>query len=350
MKGIDCLMQINYTANRKKGKHLSFEERVMIETYLKEKKTKAYIAKEIGVSERTIYREIKRGTIILLNSDLTERKTYCYYSGQRKYEEYQRNKAGSLKIGHNHELVNFIEDQIVIERMSPYAALENAKKKGYNVNISLRTLYNYIHTNLFLTLSLNHLIYKPKKKKAMYKKAKRMIKKGGKSIEFRSEIINQRKELGHYEIDTVESGKGHKACLLVLTERVSRKEIIIKLKDKTSKSVIEAFKGLKKIYKKRFNEEFKSVTSDNGSEFSDAKTIEEMGIQYFYAHSYSSYERGSNENNNKFIRRFIQKGVDITNISKKRIQKIEDFINNYPRKMFNGLSSNEVYRNFKRTL
>ena len=69
-----------------------------------------------------------------------------------------------------------------------------------------------------------------------------------------------------------------------------------------------------------------------------------MGIRYFYAHSYCSYERGSNEDNNKLIRRFIEKGVDIEKFSKKRIQEIENFMNNYPRKMFDGLSSNEVYR------
>ena len=145
-------------------------------------------------------------------------------------------------------------------------------------------------------------------------------------------------------MDTVVSGKGKKSCLLVLTERVSRKEIIRKIKDKSSKSVIEAIEGLRIEYKSKFNKMFKSIISDNGTEFSNAKAIEEMGIRYFYAHSYCSYERGSNENNNKLIRRFIEKGVDIGKFGKKRIQEIEDFMNNYPRKMFDGLSSNEVYR------
>ena len=145
-------------------------------------------------------------------------------------------------------------------------------------------------------------------------------------------------------MDTVVSGKGKKSCLLVLTERVSRREIIRKIKDKGSKSVIEAIEGLRREYKSKFNKMFKSITSDNGTEFSNAKVIEEMGIRYFYAHSYCSYERGSNENNNKLIRIFIEKGVDIGKFSKKRIQEIENFMNNYPRKMFDGLSANEIYR------
>ncbi|SDB38409.1 hypothetical protein SAMN02983009_01838, partial [Fusobacterium necrophorum] len=85
------------------------------------------------------------------------------------------------------------------------------------------------------------------------------------------------------------------------------------------------------------------ITSDNGSEFMNAEAIEELGIEYFYAHSYSSGERGSNENNNKLIRRYIKKGVDIGSISEEEIIRIEEWMNSYPRKLFNGKSSLEVY-------
>ena len=336
-------MQVKYIKKRRKGKHLTEVERAKIETLLKEKRTKAYIAKEIGVSERTIYREIKRGMVRLMDSELREKRVYAYDVAQNRYEENQRKKDGYLKIGSNHKLVNFIEAKIVDERVSPYVALKFAKDKGIEVNICLKTLYNYINGNLFLRLSRSNLIYK-KKLKPSKKIGKRIIKNGGESIERRGEEINERRELGHYEMDTVVSGKGKKSCLLVLTERISRKEIIRKIKDKSSKSVIEAIEGLRREYKSKFNKMFKSITSDNGREFSNARAIEEMGIRYFYAHSYCSYERGSNENNNKLIRRFIEKGVDIGKFSKKRIQEIENFMNNYPRKMFDGLSSNEVYR------
>ena len=75
----------------------------------------------------------------------------------------------------------------------------------------------------------------------------------------------------------------------------------------------------------------------------DFKSIEEIGVLYFYAPAYCSGERGSNENNNKLIRRFLPKGTDISKISKRQIQKIEDRINSYPRKIFDGKSSNDVY-------
>ena len=87
----------------------------------------------------------------------------------------------------------------------------------------------------------------------------------------------------------------------------------------------------------------KSITSDNGSEFMRAGKTGEENIAYYYAYSYSSWERGSNENNNKLIRSFIPKGTDISEISEEEIKEIEKWMNDYPRKLFNGKSANEMY-------
>ena len=145
-------------------------------------------------------------------------------------------------------------------------------------------------------------------------------------------------------MDTVIGKRGTQPCLLVLTERKSRLQIIKKLKNKT---MIEVVKTVKKIIKS-YPEAIKTMTSDNGSEFMDAKSIEQKGIKYFYASSYCSGERGSNENNNKLIRRHIPKGVDIGDIPEEAIKEIEDWMNNYPRKLFNGKSSNEIYEKSKK--
>ena len=75
----------------------------------------------------------------------------------------------------------------------------------------------------------------------------------------------------------------------------------------------------------------------------NAKAIEEMGIEYFCTHSYCSYERGTNENNNKLIKRHIPKGTDISVVSEERIKEIEEWMNTYPRKLFDGKSAKEVY-------
>lgn len=121
-----------------------------------------------------------------------------------------------------------------------------AKKLKLGVNLSLKTLYNYIYKEIFLTLCAKHLPYYRKKKK-FYRFTKRIRKIGGKSIEERSEITNKREECGHWEMDTVIGKRNSKECLLVLTERKIRKQIIEKIETKSSESVIA---GLLKVFKR----------------------------------------------------------------------------------------------------
>lgn len=332
------MVQQKYTIKREKGKHLSSIERGKIEAYFKLNYSKTKIAQLIGVSRRTIQREIKRGWVEgLQNSDLSLYNTYSAQKAQRKYNDSQRKKEGNLKIDKNFQLINFLENSM-LNKNSPYAALEKAKKKGLNVNISLKTLYNYIHKELFIKFTNKDMCYKKDRRKRAPKE-KRIRKQGGKSIEQRAQIINNREEIGHFEMDTVIGKRGSASCLLVFTDRKSRLEIIRKLKSKTVKEVVKAVKNIVAEYP----ELIKTITSDNGSEFMNAEAIEKLGIEYFYAHSYCSGERGSNENNNKLIRRYINKGIDIGSISEEEVKKIEEWMNSYPRKLFNGKSSLEIY-------
>ena len=131
--------------------------------------------------------------------------------------------------------------------------------------------------------------------------------------------------------------RGTQSCLLVLTERKSQLQIIRKLKNKTMIEVVKSVKEIIKSYPKAI----KTITSDNGSEFMDAESIEQKGIKYFYAHSYCSGERGSNEANNKFVRRFLPKGVSMDKITKK-VKEIQNFMNNHPRKIFNSSTSQNI--------
>ena len=144
-------------------------------------------------------------------------------------------------------------------------------------------MYNYINSKLFLNINKLHLPYN-KKDKLTKPKEKSIRKKGGRSIEERGEEINRQEEIGHWEMDTVVGKRETKSCLLVLTKRKSRLQIIRKLKNKT---MIEVVKTVKEIIKS-YPEAIKTITSDNGSEFMDAESIEQKGIKYFYAHSYCS--------------------------------------------------------------
>ena len=209
-------MQTYYNRERKKGKHLTLVERCIIEANLKEKKTHKEISERIGVSTKTIQREVKRGTVELLNSDLTVKKEYVAELAHHKYRDKQKAKEGILKIGSMQKLANDIENLIIKEKYSPFAALEVLKKR-YEIPFGWRTLYNYIYKKIFLKLRKKHLPYN--KKYERYEEVEKRIKKnGGRSIEERSERIETREELGHWEMDTVVGKKGSKACLLVLTE------------------------------------------------------------------------------------------------------------------------------------
>jgi IS30 family transposase len=101
---------------------------------------------------------------------------------------------------------------------------------------------------------------------------------------------------------------------------------------------------------KSFSEIFKTITCDNGCENLDFEGIEnsvrnkEKRTKVYYAHPYCAWERGTNENINKTIRRFIPKGVDISMFSDKEIKQIQHWINNYPRRVLDGLSANMAER------
>ena len=172
------------------------------------------------------------------------------------------------------------------------------------------------------------------KEKKKEKAGEKRVRALGKSIEERPKEINNREEVGHYEINTVILRKEKGQCLLTLTDRKSRYEIIRLIEDKTVKSVNKALKEVIKDY------EIKSITADNGSEFTRLYEVFDYE-KIYYAHPYSSYERGSNENHNRLIRRFLPKGTK--NTTQERVAFIENWINNYPKKLFNYKTPFEVF-------
>lgn len=205
-------------------------------------------------------------------------------------------------------------------------------KTKLDEKISTSTIYYWINKG-FLGLKRSVLNYARKRKKKEKEEVKR-VRILGKTIEERLKEINNREEVGHYEIDTVILRKENGQCLLTLTDRKSRYEIIRLIKDKTVKSVNKALKEVLKEY------EIKSITENNGLEF--ARLYEVFDYEnIYYAHPYSSYERGSNENHNRLIRRFLPKGTK--NTTQQRVAFIEDWINNYPKKLFNYKTPFEVF-------
>lgn len=150
---------------------------------------------------------------------------------------------------------------------------------------------------------------------------------------------------------TVVGKKRTKARLLVLSERVTRREIIIRIKDGRAETVVAALDRLERIYGAAFYEIFKTITVDNGSEFVDADGIERSARRkdakrttVYYCHAYSSCERGTNENINRMIRRQFPKGTDFDKVTAADVKRVETWLNDYPREILGFMSSAEAFK------
>ena len=341
----------NNITKERKGKHLEYSERLSIERWWnRDKRTKVEIAKLLDRTEKTIRNEIKRGLVKNLTTELIEIWVYSADVAQQKYEYYLKAKGPKLKIDNDYELKEYIEKSIKEDKKSPEVIAKNIKKMKFKTTMCARTIRNNIYAGDIYDIKPTDMIYKKEYKEKNKDKIVCEKVPAEKSIDYRPEEANTRKVYGHWEGDLVIGTKKRGSVLFTLTERKTREEIIVKIAGKKAEYVAQALDLIEKKYKEIFYTKFKTITFDNGCEFRNWKSLEKSydsrrktpRTQVYYAHPYRSGERGSNENANRLIRRFIPKGIDITPISEEYIQRIEDWINNYPRAMFNYKSTNEI--------
>jgi len=344
------MCQQNNNTKSRKGKHLEYSERLSIERWWnRDKRTKVEIAGLLDRYEKTIRNEIKRGLVKNLTSELVEIWVYSADVAQQRYEYYLKAKGPKLKIDNDYELKEYVEKSIKEDKKSPEVIAEEIKEKNFKTKMCARTIRNNIASGDIYDIKPKDMIYNKKHKEKNKEKKVCENVPAEKSIDYRPEEANTREVYGHWEGDLVVGKRKRGSVLLTFTERMSREEIIIKLPSKEAKEVAKALDVLEKKYKQEFSKKFKTITFDNGPEFRNWKSLEKSydrrktkpRTQVYYAHPYRSGERGSNENGNRLIRRFIPKGTDITQITEEFIQYIENWINNYPRAMFNYKSTNE---------
>lgn len=325
------------------GKHFTKEERHTLETLLKMKISVSDIAKQLNRHRSTIYKEINKGMCQQMDYDLKVHNVYLYDVAQRKYEELSHHKGRKRKLNPDDPFLQEVSYWILKKKYSPEAALYKIQDK----KLCVKSVYNYVHAGFMKDVNVMSLPYARPKKKKIEDVEKRQFKRG-RSIEERPELIKQRNEYGHWEMDTVYSSKDDLTCLLVLSERMTREELVFRIKDRTTSSVIRALDRYERqIGSPAFRNKFRTITCDNGMEFADWHSIERScrtkgnrTVTYF-CHPYCSSERATNENINRMIRRWIPKGDDIGLYSPREIQQIQDWINDYPRKIFKGMSANE---------
>lgn len=337
---------------KKGSKYITLTQRRQIEVGLSMGMSKADIAKRIGMSVRTVYRELERGK--------TVKKVRWYHDiwGEYKYKQIEiysadiaedkfrqnmTSKGAPLKVGNDYDFIRYVEKHLK-DKITPCALVGEMKRnKPCKTIVSKTTMYRYISMGLFMGISME---YGKQHKQYRQKKIKRAPK--GTSIEKRPLEIAERNTFGNWEMDCVCSKQGTTSAFLVLSERLTRKEIIFKIPNKKAETVVHCVNKLEKRYGKLFRKVFKSITVDNGVEFSDFEGLEKSiyggkRLNVYYCHPYTSCERGTNERINRDIRKKYPKGTDFTNVTESEVRALEDWVNAYPREIFGFATSGEKF-------
>ena len=315
----------------KKRRELTAKDRYVIEKCMKEQLSYASIAKLLGVCSKTISRELKRGLVEQKDTSWLVSEVYKADYAEDRHKESVKCRGRKPSYHEHEELIAHIRDKFR-KKWSPDAIIGSLRREGKQT-VCTKTVCNWLRQGYIdgfrLSRSKQH---KVKQARVGYHNAT------AKRIDERPREADER-QAGHWEMDLVVSGQNCSGSLLVFTERFSRCELICLLKDKRHASVISALDSLERKYKSKFRDMFKTITCDNGSEFLDSKGLERSCLdagertEIYYAHPYSSWERGSNENANKLIRKFIKKGEDISKLPLAYIKRIEKWMNSYPRRL-----------------
>lgn len=342
----------NDTLNPRKNKHLNAFERGQIQLLNSEGLTPYSIGKRLGRASNTIRNELERGTVLQIKAN---KKVMRYYpdAGQAVYETNRKNCGTKFKYLKCEAFINHVSKLFFHRNHSLDSICGAARLNNYfpaDEMVCTKTLYNYVDAGLLSITNIDlPLKLKRSTKRIRVKQHKTNL---GTCISERPEYINDRSDFGHWEIDTV-IGKKDKSdkVLLTITERITRKEIIRILPNKTAEAVQKSMTELIESSGELYSKVFKSITADNGTEFADLATLESItDSKIYFAHPYSSSERGTNERHNGLIRRFIPKGLRIDNYSIETIRNVQNWCNTLPRKILNYLTPDEAFEDQLRNI
>lgn len=308
--------------------HISYEQRCQIEVLFE--LGPSAIGNRLGKSKSVISREIKR------NFDKISGK-YIAAFAQDKCQSRHKEKLKHIK--YTPEMKRFVKTQLALD-FSPEQICGRAKLEGKEC-VSHESIYQDIWKNkieggdLYKRLRRQGRKYR---KRGSLKDTRGLIKNRV-DIDQRPAIVDEKIRFGDFEIDTI-IGQNHKGAILTINDRVTSKVWIRLLTGKeaesTAQMTIDALSSMKGL--------FHTITSDNGKEFAfHEKISKELGINFYFAKPYHSWERGANENTNGLIRQYFKKGTSFENLTSQDMERVEDILNNRPRKKLGYLSPNEYY-------
>jgi IS30 family transposase len=210
------------------------------------------------------------------------------------------------------------------------------------LSISHETIYRHIRRDRWRGGTLfKHLRCSRKQRRKIYgSRDSRGVLPGKRMIDERPASISLRRQIGHWEIDTMMAKYGTKPCIVTLVERKSGYLLIGKLAARTTE---EATRRTVQLIKQHIDR-FATITADNGTEFHDYETIERRtGVTFYFAQPYHSWERGSNENTNGLIRQYLPKGTSMEDLTQHQCNAIADRLNPRPRKRHDYRTPAQVF-------
>ena len=313
--------------------HLTEAQRYTICGMLQAGQSRKSICETIGKDKSVLSRELRR------NCDQRSGK-YSHQLAQRKYQVRQDEKP--KRVYFTAQIREFV-DSYLGQKYSPEQIVGKAKKEGMKC-VSVERIYQYIwkdkrkNGRLFENLRTQGKRYR----KRGSSKDRRGIIKDRVSIEKRPYVVETRERVGDLEIDTI-IGKDHKGAIITINDRVTGQLKMKKLNGKDADELAAATIELLLDWKPHL----KTITADNGKEFSAHKTISQaLEVDFYFAHPYHSWERGSNENLNGLIRQYIPKKTDFDTITDEYVQWVENELNNRPRKRHNFDTPNDIFNRF----
>jgi transposase, IS30 family len=311
--------------------HLTKEERDQIALMHAQKQSCCKIALLLGRDKSTISREIQRNK--------NAKGQYLSNYAQEQSDKRKKKAHKRIRIS-NPEVRRYVEEKIRLG-WSPDIISGRIKKELPGLSVSHETIYQYIYENkseLGLFLPRKKVRRRPK---SINRKAKMPKIPNRIPITERPELVNTRETFGHFEADSMVSRQS-KVALNVLVERKSRYTFINIIENKTAEETLKAI--ISSLAK--YSSSVMSVTYDNGCEFVYHEHINQvLEANSYFCQPYHSWEKGSVENRNWFIRKFLPKKTDFSTINKRDILYIQDWINNRPMKCLNYLTPKEVFEN-----
>jgi IS30 family transposase len=308
--------------------HFNIDEREVILKMRAQQASLEEMGRRLNRPKGSISRELRR--------NVSSTGDYKPHLAQRYYEQRRKESKVPYRLERNSSLRSYVRTKLK-KYWSPEQIGDSIKGK-----ISPLTIYSYIYRDQASEGSLYRFLRRSHRWRR--KRRRRPDSRGQmpdrRMIDRRPKAANQRRRIGDWEGDTVEGSKGT-GFIVTHVDRKSRYTVAVKVADKSSEAVNRAICARMKSLPA---DKIKTITYDNGKEFAGFKDLERtLGMRSYFAHPYHSWERGTNENTNGLLRQFFPKGMDFRTITQTDIDKVEELLNNRPRKCLTYRTPNEVF-------